>query len=130
MRIQHSLQCLRSFNIPPQRAHLQSLVLILRSSYSTSSSVEKPATKGPHNRPVIDEKDLEETFIRGWGPGGQATNKRNNCISLIHKPTGIRVKCHQTRSQEINRHIARKMLVDKVRRAVHSRLIFSHGHDN
>jgi len=64
--------------------------------------------------PELREEDLEEIFIRGSGPGGQATNKTSNNVSLIHKPTGIRVTCHKTRSQATNRQSARKMLVEKL----------------
>ena len=42
--------------------------------------------------PVLDEDDLEEQFVRGSGPGGQATNKTSNCVVLKHVPTGIVVK--------------------------------------
>ncbi|KAJ3603997.1 hypothetical protein NHX12_028738 [Muraenolepis orangiensis] len=53
--------------------------------------------------PVLMEDELEEQFVRGSGPGGQATNKTSNCVVLKHTPTGIVVKCHQTRSVETNR---------------------------
>ncbi|XP_069611968.1 mitochondrial translation release factor in rescue [Ranitomeya imitator] len=62
----------------------------------------------------LDEKDLEEQFVRGHGPGGQATNKTNNCVVLKHIPSGIVVKCHQTRSTEVNRIRARRILQEKV----------------
>ncbi|RLV99836.1 hypothetical protein DV515_00009291 [Chloebia gouldiae] len=62
----------------------------------------------------ISEADLEEEFVRGDGPGGQATNKTNNCVVLKHIPSGIVVKCHQTRSVEKNRKIAREILQEKV----------------
>lgn len=52
--------------------------------------------------------------MRGDGPGGQATNKTNNCVVLKHVPSGIVVKCHQTRSVEKNRKIAREILQEKV----------------
>ncbi|KAG8992232.1 hypothetical protein FRB94_014650 [Tulasnella sp. JGI-2019a] len=64
--------------------------------------------------PELHEEDLEEMFVRGSGPGGQATNKTSNNVSLIHKPTGIRVTCHKTRSQATNRRSARKMLLEKL----------------
>jgi hypothetical protein len=81
--------------------------------------------------PVIDEKDLEETFVRGVynaivlyfgfltchigsGPGGQSINKTQNNVQLLHKPTGVRVSCQETRSLEQNRKIARRILLDKV----------------
>ena len=42
----------------------------------------------------IREQDLEESFVRGAGRGGQKVNKTNNCVYLKHVPTGIAVKCH------------------------------------
>ena len=42
--------------------------------------------------PPLDENELEEMFVRGSGPGGQAVNKTNNCVVLKHQPTGITVK--------------------------------------
>lgn len=51
----------------------------------------------------------------GSGPGGQVINKSSISVSLVHKPTGLRVQCHETRSQEQNRKIARKLLAEKVR---------------
>ena len=38
--------------------------------------------------PKIHEKDLEEQFVSGSGPGGQNVNKSTNCVVLKHKPTG------------------------------------------
>lgn len=40
----------------------------------------------------LTEAELEEQFVRGDGPGGQATNKTNNCVVLKHVPSGIVVK--------------------------------------
>ncbi|XP_068100467.1 mitochondrial translation release factor in rescue [Hyperolius riggenbachi] len=62
----------------------------------------------------LNEKDLLEQFVRGSGPGGQATNKTSNCVVLKHIPSGIVVKCHQTRSVETNRMKARRILQEKV----------------
>ncbi|NXR08730.1 CL065 factor, partial [Semnornis frantzii] len=62
----------------------------------------------------LTEAELEEQFVRGDGPGGQATNKTNNCVVLKHIPSGIVVKCHQTRSAEQNRKLAREILQEKV----------------
>lgn len=42
--------------------------------------------------PILNEDDLEEQFVRGSGPGGQATNKTSNCVVLKHIPSGIVVK--------------------------------------
>lgn len=64
--------------------------------------------------PELNEEDLEEQFVRGSGPGGQATNKTSNCVVLKHVPTGIVVKCHQTRSVDLNRKRAREILQEKL----------------
>ncbi|XP_072243074.1 mitochondrial translation release factor in rescue isoform X2 [Leuresthes tenuis] len=64
--------------------------------------------------PVLIEDELEEQFVRGSGPGGQATNKTSNCVVLKHIPTGIVVKCHQTRSVDTNRKRAREIMREKL----------------
>uniref|UniRef100_S4R5U0 Chromosome 12 open reading frame 65 n=1 Tax=Petromyzon marinus TaxID=7757 RepID=S4R5U0_PETMA len=65
------------------------------------------------------EEDLREQFVRGSGPGGQATNKTSNCVVLKHVPSGIVVKCHQTRSLETNRKLARGILRGKLDEHMH-----------
>ncbi|XP_077291076.1 mitochondrial translation release factor in rescue [Arctopsyche grandis] len=64
--------------------------------------------------PKIYEKDIEEKFVRGSGPGGSAVNKNSNCAVITHKPSGIVIKCHQSRSLDDNRKIARQMLISKL----------------
>lgn len=66
------------------------------------------------NVPKMNENDLEEQFVRGSGPGGQATNKTSNAVMLKHKPTGLIVKCHETRSLYKNREIARANMLTKL----------------
>lgn len=66
------------------------------------------------NVPELNEADLEEQFVRGSGPGGQATNKTNNAVVLTHKPTGIVVKCHETRSVWDNQKRAREIMITKL----------------
>ncbi|EPQ58405.1 hypothetical protein GLOTRDRAFT_126896 [Gloeophyllum trabeum ATCC 11539] len=64
--------------------------------------------------PELKEADLEESFVRGSGPGGQSINKTRNNVQLYHKPSGIRLSCQETRSLEQNRKIARKRLLEKL----------------
>lgn len=62
----------------------------------------------------IKESDLIENFVRSGGPGGQNVNKTSTAVYLKHIPTGIEVKCQETRSQVLNRYLARKILVNKI----------------
>ncbi|KAG7198785.1 hypothetical protein KM043_001766 [Ampulex compressa] len=64
--------------------------------------------------PKINEIDLEEQSVKGSGPGGQATNKTNNAVVLKHKPTGLVVKCHETRSLWQNKKRAREIMIQKL----------------
>jgi protein subunit release factor B len=62
----------------------------------------------------VSEADVEETFIRSGGHGGQNVNKTATCVQLIHRPTGLQVKCQTTRHQGQNRLLARQLLLDKL----------------
>ena len=64
----------------------------------------------------VSEGDIEETFVRSSGPGGQKVNKTSTCVFLRHIPTGLFVKCQRERSQSLNRFIARRLLLDKIER--------------
>lgn len=90
---------------------------------------------GRHQVPDLPENELDEKFVRGeslspWpaagralpvapltsgrGPGGQAINKTNSSVCLVHIPTGIRVQSQPTRSREQNRYVARQILKDRL----------------
>jgi protein subunit release factor B len=62
----------------------------------------------------IRESDLEETFVRSGGHGGQNVNKTATCVQLLHRPSGLRVKCQDSRQQGLNRVRARELLADKL----------------
>ena len=62
----------------------------------------------------VNESDLEETFVRSGGHGGQNVNKTSTCVMLLHRPTGLQVKCQASRQQGLNRFIARRLLLDKL----------------
>ncbi|KAK7475480.1 hypothetical protein BaRGS_00033299 [Batillaria attramentaria] len=74
--------------------------------------------------PEILDEDLEEDFVRGSGPGGQSVNQTANCVVLKHKPTGIVVKCHETRSLEKNRERARERLQERLDLHLHGKKSF------
>lgn len=60
----------------------------------------------------LAEPDLEESFIRGGGPGGQKINRTASCVYLRHRPTGLEVKTQEARSQALNRFFARRRLCE------------------
>ena len=58
--------------------------------------------------------DLEETFARSSGPGGQNVNKVSTAVTLRHRPSGVSVTVQDSRSQAQNRKLARARLVDEI----------------
>lgn len=62
----------------------------------------------------VREADLDETFVRSSGPGGQHVNKVSTCVVLRHRPSGLTVRCQRERSQVLNRFFARRLLLRRL----------------
>ena len=62
----------------------------------------------------LDAADFEESFARSGGPGGQHVNKVSTAVTLRHRPSGLAVTVQDTRSQAMNRQLARERLLDAI----------------
>jgi protein subunit release factor B len=71
----------------------------------------------------IRDSDFEETFTRSSGPGGQNVNKVATAVTLRHRPSGISVTVQDSRSQAMNRKLARERLLDAIESAREERRV-------
>ncbi len=65
----------------------------------------------------VREEDLQESFVRSSGNGGQHVNKTSSCVQVKHLPSGIQVTCMRERSQSVNRFLARRELLERIEAA-------------
>lgn len=79
---------------------------------STASVAVLPMRKKPKVEIKPDDIDME--FSRSGGAGGQNVNKVETAVRLIHKPTGVDVRCQSERSQLKNREKAMTLLIAKL----------------
>ena len=79
---------------------------------STASIAVLPMRKKP--KVEINPSDIDEQFSRAGGAGGQNVNKVETAVRLVHRPTGIDVRCEIDRSQLKNRLKAMEMLTAKL----------------
>lgn len=82
---------------------------------STASVAVLPMRKKP--KIEVRPDDVEMEFSRSGGAGGQNVNKVETAVRLVHKPTGIDVRCQSERSQLKNREKAMALLVAKLEMA-------------
>ena len=82
---------------------------------STASVAILPIYK--RTKMEIHPTDIEMSFARSGGAGGQNVNKVETAVRLVHKPTGIEVKCTSERSQQQNREKAMKLLASRLQQA-------------
>jgi len=69
----------------------------------------------------IDPRDLEESFTRGSGKGGQHRNKTDSCVVLSHRPSDITVRIDGGRSQHVNRQTALAVLRARLKAKIDAR---------
>ncbi len=92
---------------------------------STASIAIMPIRKKA--RVEIAPGDIEMEFSRSGGAGGQNVNKVETAVRLIHKPTGIDVRCTSERSQQQNREKAMQMLLARLEVMEEERLAREHA---
>ena len=79
--------------------------------------MSKDALADRMERLGIRASDFEETFARSSGPGGQNVNKVATAVTLRHRPSGMSVTVQNSRSQAVNRKLARERLLDAIESA-------------
>src|SRR4029077_12316580 len=94
---------------------------MLRRSKWSSVVMSGPSVSVRMAQAGIKESDLEETFSRSSGPGGQNVNKVATAVTLRHRSSGISVTVQDSRSQAQNRKLARERLIEAIEQAEQKR---------
>lgn len=81
---------------------------------SVVTAAKRAALLEKIERLKIDPRDIEESFVKGSGKGGQKKNKTANAVQLFYKPLNIIVRCQRERERSVNRFIALRELVDEI----------------
>ena len=89
---------------------------------SAVSQIKKQALAKRMQDLGLRKQDFDERFILGSGKGGQKVNKTSNCVFLRHPPSGLEIKCGQSRSRELNRFLARRALCDRLEERLHNQI--------
>lgn len=81
-------------------------------TFTTTPLNHAPAPLPP--RVPLPEKDITISYLKGSGPGGQKINKTSSAVQIKHLPSGIVVKCQDTRSRDQNEKLALRRLQDRL----------------
>ncbi len=81
---------------------------------STCSVAVYPKPKESDKSLILNPKDLEITFMRSSGKGGQNVNKNDTACRVVHLPTGLFVKCQEERYANVNKDRALMYIRDIV----------------
>lgn len=98
----HRLVRISPFNANAKRHTSFAMVEIIPQFSKADTSVEIP------------DADIDVSFAKSGGPGGQNVNKRETAVRMVHIPTGLSVHVTSERSQEQNRELALSMLKAKL----------------
>src|SRR6185503_10528443 len=98
----------------PSRDLSQAPGLVCRTPVFPVSAEKERALRARMDALGVRDEDLEESFVRSSGSGGQNVNKVSTCVVLRHRPSGLSVKCQRERSQALNRFLAKRLLVEMI----------------
>lgn len=75
----------------------------------------EPEAEPPYSTDRTElEREVDVTFVRGSGPGGQHRNKRETGIRLVHPKSGVEIVATERRERERNRDLAFERLIERI----------------